>query len=224
MENNLTIYEKYSTPPAWALKEIQAGRLKGKTDINPQWRIKSLTEEFGLVGFGWKYTIDKTEVIEGANGEKSAFATVSLFLKKDGVWSDAIVGVGGSSFVAQEKNGLYVSDECFKMAITDALSVCCKLIGLGSDIYSGSKYDKKPTVEPQPKTIPEVKFMVEAQKTELIRIASLSHVWNEEEIKGILAFASNSKNTFDIAKEKIQAAHLKIKERVDILEAKAAGL
>lgn len=86
--------------------------------------------------------------------------------------------------------------------------------------------ERKPEPQPVKANAPkaEVKLMVEAQKTELIRIASLSHVWNEEETKGILAFASNSKNTFDIAKEKIQAAHLKIKEREDILEAKAAGM
>ena len=51
---NMAIYEAVRKAPDNALKAIQAGRLKGKTDINPMWRIKALTEQFGPVGFGWK--------------------------------------------------------------------------------------------------------------------------------------------------------------------------
>lgn len=36
------VYEKLRKAPAWALRPIQAGRLKGKTDINPQWRYEEL--------------------------------------------------------------------------------------------------------------------------------------------------------------------------------------
>ena len=32
----IELYKKHEKPPVWALKEIQAGRLKGKSDINPQ--------------------------------------------------------------------------------------------------------------------------------------------------------------------------------------------
>lgn len=46
-------------------------------------------------------------------------------------------------FVSEEKSGLHVSDECYKMALTDAISVACKALGMGADIYwekDGSKY------------------------------------------------------------------------------------
>ena len=52
--SNLEVWNKLKTPPAWALKEIAFGKLKGKSDINPQWRYQALTEEFGMYGFGWK--------------------------------------------------------------------------------------------------------------------------------------------------------------------------
>jgi hypothetical protein len=139
--NHQEIYDKNRKPPDWAIKAIEAGRLKGKSDINPQWRIQALTETFGLCGFGWKYEIEKTW-IETSGDESSAFAKVNLFVFLPDKWSEPIPGIGGSSFVAKEKNGLYQSDECFKMAITDALSVCCKMIGIAADIYSGSKYQK----------------------------------------------------------------------------------
>lgn len=143
--DNLTIYNEVRSVPDSAKRRIEAGRLKGKTDINPMWRIKALTEKFGPCGFGWKYVITDKRLEQCANGEVAAFLDIDLFVKADGVWSDAIPGTGGSAFVAKEKNGLYTSDECFKMALTDAISVACKALGFGADVYwdaDKSKYDK----------------------------------------------------------------------------------
>lgn len=53
MENNLDLYNRVRKVPKEAIKSIAAGRLKGMSDINPMWRIKMLTEEFGVCGFGW---------------------------------------------------------------------------------------------------------------------------------------------------------------------------
>ena len=148
--NNLEIYNKVRTVPTEAQKTITGGRLNGKTDINPMWRIKALTENFGACGFGWKTSIKRFWIEEGNGGEKSAFCEIELFVKQDGAWSDGISGIGGSALVAKEKSGLYTSDECFKMAFTDAISVACKMLGMGADIYwsnDKTKYDK-----PQEKT------------------------------------------------------------------------
>lgn len=153
MEKNTSIYDQLSKVPDSALRTIQAGRLKGKSDINPQWRYKRLTEVFGLCGTGWKFTIEKQWIEPYQNGEVAAFVNVNLFIKVNGEWSEPIPGNGGSMFVANEKNGAYVSDEAFKMATTDALGTAAKMIGLASDVYlglkntpnpvsTGSKYDK----------------------------------------------------------------------------------
>jgi len=150
---NLKIYNKLSVTPQEARKEIGAGRLKGMTDINPMWRIKVLTETFGVCGIGWKYVITKKWLENGCNGQISAFVDVDLFIKVDGVWSDAIQGTGGASFVTQESKGLYQSDECFKMALTDALGIACKALGMSSDIYFAkdrTKYTAPPEPTPQP--------------------------------------------------------------------------
>lgn len=151
--DNLTIYNEVRSVPDSAKRRIEAGRLKGKTDINPMWRIKALTEKFGPCGFGWKYVITDKRLEQGANGEVAAFLDIDLFVKADGVWSDAIPGTGGSAFVAKEKNGLYTSDECFKMALTDAISVACKALGFGADVYwdaDRSKYDKPESKQEAP--------------------------------------------------------------------------
>ena len=144
---NLGIYESVRQVPQSAQREIQAGRLKGKTDINPMWRIKALTDQFGPCGIGWKYTITDKRLENGANNEVSAFVDIDLYIKVDGEWSDAIPGTGGSAFVASERNGLYTSDECFKMALTDAISVACKALGFGADVYwakDATKYTPRP--------------------------------------------------------------------------------
>ena len=131
----LELYDKIRAVPQNACKRIEAGRLKGKTDINPMWRIKAMTEVFGPCGIGWKYTITEKRMETGANGEIAAFVDIDLFVKDGDGWSEAIPGTGGSMFVAKEKNGPYTSDECFKMALTDAISVSCKALGMGADVY-----------------------------------------------------------------------------------------
>ena len=151
MSDNLSVYDKVRAVPPAALKEIQGGRLKGMSDINPMWRIKALTEQFGLCGIGWKYVIDEKRLDKGPNEEVSAFVDISLYIKVDGEWSDAIPGTGGSSFIAKESKGLYMSDECFKMALTDAISVSCKALGFGADVYwekDTTKYTGKPQGNP----------------------------------------------------------------------------
>lgn len=136
MSGNMRIYDAVRAVPEEAKRAITAGRLKGKTDINPMWRIKALTEQFGPCGDGWGYTIDRLWIEEGAKGEKCANAMISLWYRlEDGKKSEPIVGIGGNMLVANEKNGLYTSDECYKMALTDAISVACKALGFGADVY-----------------------------------------------------------------------------------------
>lgn len=132
---NLELYDKVREVPAEAKKNIGGGRLKGMTDINPMWRIKTLTEQFGPVGFGWYYNILNKEIIQGGNDEQVAIVDIEMFVKINDEWSKPIPGTGGSAFVTKERNGLYTSDEAFKMALTDALSVSCKSLGIGADVY-----------------------------------------------------------------------------------------
>lgn len=149
-KDKMEIYNQVREVPKEAQKPIGAGRLRGMTDIKPQWRIEKLTETFGPVGFGWKTVIKNKEIIEGANEEKIAIVDIDLFVKINDEWSEAIEGTGGSSFVAKESKGLYTSDECFKMAYTDALSVACKALGVGANVYWGdSKYVKKTDDKPE---------------------------------------------------------------------------
>ena len=155
---NMDIYEKVRAVPQTAQKTIQGGRLKGFTDINPMWRIQTLTEQFGPCGFGWYIEIKEKWIETSPSGESIANVLIELYVKikdtKTEEWSKPIIGIGGSRFISSERNGVTVSDECFKMALTDAISVACKNLGVGADIYwsqGRTKYDTDPEKKEEPK-------------------------------------------------------------------------
>ncbi len=132
---NMEIYNKYKTVPQNALKQFNNGKFSG-TDINTMWRIKSLTEAFGMCGIGWYFTTKRLWVETTINNEQFAFAEIELFVKVDGEWSMPISGNGGNKLARLTKNGEYsTSDEAFKMAVTDALGVACRNLGFGADVY-----------------------------------------------------------------------------------------
>ncbi len=163
---NMTIYDACRSVPETAKKAITAGRLKDKTDINPMWRIKRLTEQFGPCGIGWYYKPVR-KWMETHGDEIAAFVDIELYVKIGGEWSMPIAGTGGSMFAARQKDGVYVSDECYKMATTDAISVACKQLGVGADVYwdaDRTKYDdpKAPT------TMQQAEAPVDKQRAELI--------------------------------------------------------
>lgn len=158
----MKIYEALRKVPEDAIKKIEAGNLKGMSNINPMWRIKALTEQFGPCGIGWyveeverwnesftvpvKINNQYTEQLQVA-----VYMKIHLFVKIDGEWSNPILGFGGSK-EAGKGVGDGISDECYKMAYTDALSVACKALGIGADVYYEAditKYGVSDSVEQQ---------------------------------------------------------------------------
>lgn len=162
MSDNLYIWNKVKQPPTTALKPITGGRLKGKSDINPQWRYQSMTECFGICGVGWKYEIVRLWTEPASDGQVFAFAQINLFTQLNVVdslghrgqdWSEPIPSTGGAMLVEKEREGLHANDEAFKMAITDALGTAMKMLGVAADIYlgnfDGTKY-RNAAVIPEP--------------------------------------------------------------------------
>jgi hypothetical protein len=163
-KENMELYQQFRECPQEAQKPINAGRLKGKTDINPMWRIKRLTEAFGPCGIGWVCPIVEKWIEDSPEtAEKIANVRVQLRYKYNGEWSEPIDGIGGAMFVEQESKGLHADDDCFKKAYTDAISVACKSLGIAADIYyardpdtkysSGDDPDMNPKAPEAPPTI-----------------------------------------------------------------------
>lgn len=140
ISHNLRFYSQGCDVPADALKPIRAGRLRGMSDVNPMWRMKRMTEIFGPVGFGWRYEIVK-QWTETYGEEVKCFCIVNLYVRDPETkeWSQPIPGSGGSAIVSMESKGAYVNDEGYKMALTDALSIAMKPLGIGGNIWYGPK-------------------------------------------------------------------------------------
>jgi len=138
--DHLAIWNALRTPPADALKKIEGGRLAGKTDINAQWRLEAVTEQFGPVGVGWKFEVAQLWTEPCPNGEIMALARVDVYVRPGDSapeWSAPIPGVGGSMLVANEKKGPYADDNAFKKAVTDALGTALRTLGVAADVYRG---------------------------------------------------------------------------------------
>lgn len=154
--NNLQIYEAARSVPKEAQKNFNNGRFSG-TDINPMWRIKKLTELFGPCGIGWYYEVLSERAERLTDDTMIAVVDLNLYIKVDGEWSKPIYGTGGNQLISKTKSGVSTSDEGYKMALTDALSVACKALGIGADIYFGNdktKYTAAPAALQQPQKQP----------------------------------------------------------------------
>ena len=166
--DNMRLYDKWASPPDNALRSIRGGRLKGKTDINPMWRIEALTKEFGPAGVGWGTTGERYETyVNPVTNEVAIFCHLYLwYIDPDtGKKSEPVYGIGGNMLVSSElgydESGnrckvLYTNDEAYKMARTDAISVACKELGVAANVYwdkrDGSKYKDYKQAETTPPT------------------------------------------------------------------------
>lgn len=217
---NLEIYEKSRTVPKEAKKSIAGGKLKGKTDINPMWRIKKLTELFGPCGVGWYIEPVKEEIRELKSGEVAFLMDINLYVKIDGEWSKPIFGTGGSMLNQIERGNLVANDEGKKMAYTDAISVACKALGFAADVYferdASSKYNAQADENQQAVSKPQSAPPQDAQSAEaqkevyykdknkqLLRAIEQksgadTHSLNAEYHRRIAALGDNGKSAFHV--------------------------
>lgn len=92
-------------------------------------------------------------------------------------------------FVNLEKDEPTTSDECFKMAYTDAVSVACKSLGFGADIYwqnDRTKYNSEP--KPDVKQTPTDEEILKCSKCGK-KITVAEHDYSVKNYKRVLCRA-----------------------------------
>lgn len=127
------------------------GKRFGGTAINPTYCYQKMTERFGPCGIGWKFEVTKRTVHEAPESQLMLFVDVALYISlgyKNGMpaemaWSDAIPGVGGNMIFDKQAKGLFLDDEAYKKATTDALTNAMKFLGMSADIHTGLYDDSK---------------------------------------------------------------------------------
>jgi hypothetical protein len=218
MNANMKLWNSVSQPPKHALKQIGGGRLKGMTDINPQWRLQAMTEAFGQIGVGWYYEIVRMWTENGASGEVMVFVHANLYTlaefnctTNEKTWSMPITGIGGSTIIAKEQGGLHANDEGYKMALTDALGVAMKQLGVAADIYvglwDGSKYREIEKPKPTPN---EQKQIYKESLLSANTIDELTDAWKkipkENKVQELINIASKRKEELTPLPQKISEA------------------
>ena len=149
MENKMQIYDAVREAPNSAVKKITGGSYgaAGLSDINPQWRIETMTKLFGPVGFGW--TWEPVECFD-RDGVLYAHVIVKYADAQTGEWSKDIHGYGGTKFGGRDDSDIY------KSTMTDAVSNALRYLGVGADVWysaarSGAEnqYDTKYSAPPE---------------------------------------------------------------------------
>ena len=218
-QDNLSIYERVRSVPTEAKKAIEAGRLKGKSDINPMWRIKKLTEVFGPVGFGWYTEVVKSWTEVDENSDVAVFVEINLYVQKDGVWSKPIYGNGGNKLISHERkyeNGVpvlipYLDDDAYKKAYTDAISVAAKALGVGADVYFEKDVTKYDTAQSQSE--PAAAQVAATQVPEVKPTLSPSvKTW-----KQAIAFTASQKDSIENLSARLKAKYTITDEHLDLL-------
>lgn len=154
---NLDLWEKVCHVPQEYLSPYKKGN-ETLTQIDPVWRLQMLTEQFGPCGVGWWYEITGQWIEKISTTDARAFCNINLYYKtENGESSHAIPGTGGFRFVYQSNDGVssYGNDEAYKAALTDAISVAAKALGIGADVYmniqSHLTMEEEPACETTPK-------------------------------------------------------------------------
>lgn len=149
---NMEIYDAVRSVPEGAKRDFEKNGFSG-TEINPMYRIEVLTRQFGPAGLGWRTEVLGKWSETAPDGGVNVFMEINLFVKVGSEWSHGIYGVGGHSLTRMK-------DEAYKCAYTDALSVACKALGIGADVYYANSEGKyrdsyvKPAEKTQRKSSP----------------------------------------------------------------------
>lgn len=140
-EPSLGIWSRLERTDPRATKPFtRSGGFRG-TQIDPAWRLKRMTEEFGPVGRGWGY-----EQLEWTVVERMVFCCVRVWYLDPETGERCWTGPqwGGTEIVRRRRDGAEApDDECFKMSVTDALGKCLLQLGLAADVHMGLFDDSK---------------------------------------------------------------------------------
>lgn len=149
--DNLRIWNALGkTDPTHTKPFSRAGGFKG-TAIKPIWTAMRMTEYFGPCGIGWGMGEPTFQTLP-VGEEVLVYCTVGLwYIENTGgmaAKTAQVYGVGGDKCATKRNDGkLFVDDEAFKKAFTDAIGNAMKQIGVAADVHMGLFDDNKYVAE-----------------------------------------------------------------------------
>lgn len=145
---NLELWNDLEKTDRFFTKEFQRpGGFRG-TSINSTYVLKRLTEAFGPCGKGWRFVMDNEEIVEGPkmkSGDARKLHKVLGHIEylEANDWKSTSVQFGQTMLVDENKYGPFMDEEAPKKSITDCLSKCAVMLGIGADVYLGLFDDNK---------------------------------------------------------------------------------
>lgn len=144
---NLDIWESVcTTDKAYTKRVNQRG---GYTDINPMYRFRVMTEQFGPIGSGWGYEV-LDQGIEWAHTNNEEQSPKALHWCRLRVWVVTEDDKGSWEHMGATEiysNGKW-DEDAHKKSVTDALGKALSVLGVCADVYLG-EFDKPPARKPK---------------------------------------------------------------------------
>lgn len=145
---NLNLWNSLEkTDPKHTKAFSRGGGFKG-TAINGTYILKRLTEVFGPCGMGWKFILEDECVRDGPKLKSGDVAQLHIVrghidYRMYDTWYSTSPQFGQTMLVEQNKNGTFMDEEAPKKSITDCISKCAVLLGIGADVHLGLFDDNK---------------------------------------------------------------------------------
>ena len=147
MTDNMKLWDAVQKSNPKYLKQVSFGSRKF-TAIDPQYQVRSATEQFGPVGIGWGWDAS-TEFINLSNGDTAVVSHVSIWTENPAQRYGPFPGCRKFYDVAKDR----MSEDAPKMAVTDGLTKALSHLGFNADVFlgemDGNKYTS-PTNEKDP--------------------------------------------------------------------------
>lgn len=149
MTDTLRIWDAFEkTDPRYTKTFSGRGGFEG-TAINATYILKRLTEAFGPCGVGWRFVLEDEKIVDGhllKNGLDRAKLHIvrgHLDYIHGGIWYSTSPQFGQTMLVSENKYGPLTDEDAPKKSITDCISKCAVLLGIGADIHLGLYDDNR---------------------------------------------------------------------------------
>lgn len=144
---NLQIWNAVeATDPKFTKEFNRGGGFKG-TAINATYLVRKATDVWGPIGIGWGYQIIEERMVEGRWLDSHTRETIHVIRLE--VWyhwnnqRGQVQHFGQTTFIGENKYGIYTDEEAPKKSLTDALTKCLSMLGFAGDVHMGLFDDNK---------------------------------------------------------------------------------
>tara|TARA_Y100000385_G_scaffold244190_1_gene262109 strand:+ start:257 stop:745 length:489 start_codon:yes stop_codon:yes gene_type:complete len=146
-KDKLELWNKVSKSDPKFLKKVSFGS-RSFTAIDPQYQVRSATEQFGTIGHGWGWS-NETRFINVSNGDTAVIADVTIWT---GSSSNSFGPFSGCRKFFDSAKGR-MAEDAPKMAITDGLTKALSHLGFNADVFLGEMDGNKYAADSKVKSI-----------------------------------------------------------------------